>query len=112
MHTNDTTELSQALDELEEMRDRIVVRMAKYNRRASRQRDKMIKPRDFKKSDLIFHHTFDEGKRKPNWEGPFVILDDESKGAYRIQPPVERWNLTLGTRLFEKVLPIVLSIVM
>ena len=53
LRTRDTTELSQALDELEESRYRTAVRMAEYHRQASRQRDKMIKPRAFKKGDHV-----------------------------------------------------------
>ena len=40
LHTCDSTELSHALDEFEEMRDRAVVRMVEYHLRTSRQREK------------------------------------------------------------------------
>ena len=84
LHTNDTSELSQALDEFEEKRDRATIKMAEYYHQTFRQREKLIKPRAFSKGDLILRRTFDEVKLKPNWEGPFVIADDGSKGAYKI----------------------------
>ena len=45
----------------------------------------IIKQKAFSKGNLVFQRTFKEGKLKPNWDGPFIIADDGSKGAYRIQ---------------------------
>ena len=86
----DTIELTLALDEHEEERDQAIIQVAKYHHRASRQRDKLIKPKTFKKGDLVLRRTFDERKLKPNWEGPFIILDDESKGPCRLHSPYEK----------------------
>ena len=99
LRTSDTSELSQALDELQENRDQAVIRTVEYHRQAYRQREKIIKPKSFTKGDLVLRSTFKEGKLKPNWEGPFIIVDDRSKGAYRIQSQCEKIRLTLGTRL-------------
>ena len=78
--TSDTS-----LDELEEKSDRATIRMVKYHHQTFHQREKIIKPRAFSKGDLILRRTVEEGKLKPNWEGPFIIADNGSKGAYRIQ---------------------------
>ena len=85
LRTNDTFEFSHTLDELEERRDRAVIRIIEYHRQAFRQREKIIKPKTFSKGDLVLRCTFEEGKLKPNWEGPFIIADYGSKSAYRIQ---------------------------
>ena len=66
----------------------------------------MIKTRAFKKGDLILDRTFDEGMIKPNWEGPFLILDDGLKGSYRIQSPYGKiepcpWNSAYLKKYFH-----------
>ena len=40
--------------------------------------------RVFKRGGLVLRRTFDEGKFNPNWEGPFTIINEGSKGAYRL----------------------------
>ena len=85
LRTCDTFELSHSLDELKEKRDRAAIRTAKYYRLAFRQREKIIKPKAFNKGDLVLRRTFEDRKLKPNWEGPFIIVDDGSKGVYKIQ---------------------------
>ena len=62
-----------------------MIRMVEYHCRAFRQREKLIKPRAFKKGDVVLRQTFKDGKLKQNWEGPFIIVDEGSKGTYRIQ---------------------------
>ena len=51
--TSDTTVLALALNKLEENRDRVVVRIAKYHCQAARQRDKLVKSKAFKRGDLV-----------------------------------------------------------
>ena len=106
LRTNDTFELSQALNELEEKRDQAAIRMAEYHRRAFRWREKIIKPRAFSKGDLVLRQTFEEGKLKSNWEGPFIIANEGSKRAYRIRyycSKVEArpWNLAYLKKYFH-----------
>ena len=103
---DDASELTQALDVLEEKRDRAAVRMAKYHCQAFHQRAKLVKPRAFRKGDLILRRTFEEGKLKPNWEGPFIIVDDGCKGAYRIQSSCGKtephpWNSAYLKKYFQ-----------
>ena len=97
LRIGDTTELALALDELEEKRDMTAIQMVEYHHRAARQRDKLVIPKAFKRGDLVLRLTFDEGKLNPKWEGPFTIIDDGLKGAYRLQSPCEKiesrpWN--------------------
>ena len=73
MRTNDTSELSHTLDELEEKRNRATIKMVEYHRQDRRQKEKIIKPITFKKGDHILRHTFNEEKLKPN---------DESKNSF------------------------------
>ena len=104
--TNDTSKLSHALDELEEKRDQATIKIAEYHRQSFRQREKIIKLRAFNKGDLILQHTFKEGKLKPNWEGPFIIADDGSKGAFMIQSQCGKiearpWNSAYLKKYFQ-----------
>ena len=66
LRTSDPSELSEALDELKEKRDRAAVRVVEYHSKAFHQREKLIKPRAFRKGDLVLQRTFKEGKLKPN----------------------------------------------
>ena len=109
LHTCYIFELSQAMDELEEKREQAAIRATEYYHLAFHQREKIIKPKAFKTGDLVLRCTFEEGKLKPNWDGPFIIADDRSKGAYRIQSQcgkMEARSLELG--LFEEVFSVVL----
>ena len=102
----DSTKLAQALDELEEKRERAVIQMIEYQRRATRQVEQIVNSRAFNKGDLVLRRTFKEGKLKPIWEGPYIITDNGCKGAYRIQSPrggVEprRWNALYLKKYFQ-----------
>ena len=70
------TELAQSLDELEEKRERVGIQMAEYQRRAARHVERLVNPKAFIKGELVLRWTFEEGKLKPNWEGPYIIADE------------------------------------
>ena len=55
LHTCDTSVLSQALGELKEKREQAAIKMVAYYRQAFHQREKIIKPRAFKRGDLSFN---------------------------------------------------------
>ena len=106
LRSDDASELAQALDELEEKREQATVIMVKYHRRVFRQRATLIKLRAFCKRYLVLRRTFEEGKLKPNWEGPFIIVDNGCKGAYRIQSQRGKmeprpWNLAYLKKYFH-----------
>ena len=80
--------------------------MAKYEHRVTCQRNKLIRPRALKRGDLVLQWTFDKGKLKPNWEGSFIVVDDESKGACRLQSPYGKteprpWNSAYQKKYFQ-----------
>ena len=82
--TGNIVELTLLLDELEENRDKAAIRMVGYHHQATRQGDKLVRPRAFKRGNLVLRRTFNEGKLKLNQGGHFIVVDDISKGAYRL----------------------------
>jgi hypothetical protein len=92
------------LDLLEERRDLAVVRLASYQQRIKREHDKNIKPRVFRIGELVLRKVManirkpNEGKLRPNWEGPYKVLSQAGHGAFRLEDmdgkPVPRpWNI-------------------
>ena len=49
--------------------------------------EKYVKAKAFEKRELVLRRTFDEGKLRPNWEGPYIVMEYGWKGAYMIQSP-------------------------
>jgi hypothetical protein len=79
------------LDNLEEKRLHALQNLEAYQARMSRAFDKRLKIRSFKQGDLVLavirpmnitHRMKD--KFEPKWEGPYVVKDVYSSGAYRI----------------------------
>lgn len=79
------------LDNLEETRLRALQNLEAYQARMSRAFDKRVKRRSFKEGDLILAvirpmnitHKM-QSKFEPKWEGPYIVKDVYSSGAYRI----------------------------
>jgi hypothetical protein len=79
------------LDNLEEKRLHTLQNLEAYQARMSRAFDKRLKRRSFKQGDLVLAvirpmniaHRI-KGKFEPKWEGPYVVKDVYSSGAYRI----------------------------
>jgi ribonuclease HI len=82
------------LDGLEEKRLHALQKLEAYQARVSRAFDKRLKRRSFKQGDLVLAvirpmnvtHRM-QGKFEPKWEGPYIIKDVYSSGAYRIISP-------------------------
>ncbi|KAJ1256734.1 hypothetical protein BS78_K320600 [Paspalum vaginatum] len=82
------------LDSLEEKRLQALQNLEAYQARMSRAFDKCMKRRSFKQDDLVLAvirpmnvtHRM-KGKLEPKWEGPYVVKDVYSSGAYRIISP-------------------------
>lgn len=82
------------LDNLEETRLRALQNLEAYQARMSRAFDKRVKRRSFKEGDLILAvirpmnitHKM-QSKFEPKWEGPYIVKDVYSSGAYRIISP-------------------------
>ena len=81
------------LDRLEEKRLQALQKLEAYQARMSRAFDKRVKRRSFK-GDLVLAvirpmnitHQM-TGKFEPKWEGPYIVKDVYSSGAYRIIYP-------------------------
>jgi hypothetical protein len=79
------------LDDAEEKRLRALQNLEAYQARMTRVFDKRLKRRSFKERDLVLavvrpmnitHHM--QVKFELKWEGPFVLNDVYSNGAYQI----------------------------
>jgi hypothetical protein len=79
------------LDNAEEKQLRALQNLEAYQARMTRSFDKRLKRRSFKEGDLVLavvrpmnitHHL--QAKFEPKWEGPFIVKDVYSSGAYRI----------------------------
>uniref|UniRef100_A0A2N9GJR4 RNase H type-1 domain-containing protein n=1 Tax=Fagus sylvatica TaxID=28930 RepID=A0A2N9GJR4_FAGSY len=95
--------LRKDLDLLEERRDLVVVRLASNQQRIKKENDKNIKPRVFRVEELVLRKVMtntrkpNEGKLRPNWEGPYKVLSQAGHGAFRLEDmdgkPIPRpWN--------------------
>ena len=81
------------LDGLEEKWFQALQKLEAYQARMSRAFDKCVK-RSFKEGDLVLTvirpmnttHRM-KGKFEPKWEGPYIVKDVYSIGAYRIISP-------------------------
>ena len=82
------------LDILEEKRLRALQNLEAYQARMSRAFDKRVRRRSFKEGDLVLAvirpmnitHRM-QSKFEPKWEGPYIVKDVYSSGAYRIISP-------------------------
>jgi len=71
---------------IEEKRLKALCHAQLYQRRMMRAFDKKIKPREFKKGDLVLKKILNSqgdprGKWTPNYEGPYVVKEAYSGGA-------------------------------
>ncbi|KAK9053624.1 hypothetical protein SSX86_024698 [Deinandra increscens subsp. villosa] len=87
---NNSENLLQDLETIEELRDLAKVRMASYQQRVARSYNKNIRLRRFQVGDLVLRKAFQnttnpaDGKLAPKWEGPYLVESEEGKGAYRL----------------------------
>ena len=71
---------------MDERRLRVEDHVQAYQRKMTRAFRKRVKPRKFKKSDLVLKVlkgliNDPRGKFRPNWSGPYVIRDLTREGA-------------------------------
>ena len=82
------------LDILEEKRLHALQNLEAYQARMSQAFDKRVRRRSFKEGDLVLAvirpmnitHRM-QSKFEPKWEGPYIVKDVYSSGAYRIISP-------------------------
>lgn len=92
----------------EEMRDRALIRAAKYQQGLRCYHDHNVRPRQFQVGDLVLRKvqtTKDRHKLSPVWEGPFVVKKVARPGAYRLKTEDEEdipnsWNIDQLRRLY------------
>ena len=82
--------MSQNLDTIEEKRELASVRLAAYQQKMARHFNKNVRCRSFKEGDWVLRKVFQntkelgDGKLGPIWEGPYLISNVFSHGAYRL----------------------------
>jgi len=79
------------------------IREELVKRRACKRFNAKVKPRVFNEGDLIWRMRTEaikdptQEKLTPNWEGPFIIVENLQNGAYRLETLNEKtilrtWN--------------------
>jgi len=90
-------------DLLIEMPKKAQIQEVDTKKRATRKYNSKLKLRAFQNRDLVWRMANNarkiEGKFSANWEGPFRVVQDADKGAYRLeylsaQPIPNTWNIT------------------
>ncbi|KAL5773648.1 hypothetical protein ACOSP7_013286 [Xanthoceras sorbifolium] len=82
--------LAASLDLIEERRDAARLRVAVYKQMVVRYYNRKVKPRHFKKGDLVLMLLLpgarnpQEGALGPNWECPYIVDEDLGNGAYHL----------------------------
>ena len=99
-HNEDNLRIN--LDLLEERREIAAMREATYKQRIEKYYNKRTNPSSFKVGDYVLRLNSAskaeyQGKMGPTWEGPYRILHNYGKGAYKLMTlegdPVDRtWN--------------------
>ena len=74
------------LDGLEEERDVAKARSAFYQQQARRYQSREVRAKTYNDGELVLHlPEKKKDKLKPKWEGPFIIDEVLTRGAYRFR---------------------------
>ena len=79
------------LNLIDEVRTDADERTARYKNLMARQHDAMVKPRRLNIGDLVLKKVSlvtknpDHGKLRPNWEGPYRIINCKRQGSYYLE---------------------------
>ena len=87
-------------------------RMTRYKNLMARQYDAMVKPRRFNIGDLVLKRVSlatknrAYGKLRPNWEGPYKVINCRRQGSYYLEALDERklehpWNVEHLRRYYQ-----------
>ena len=75
-----------SLDALEEERDMAKARSAFYQQHARRYQSREVRAKTYNVGELVLHlPDKKKNKLKPKWEGPFIIDQVLTGGAYRLR---------------------------
>ena len=96
----------------DEQREAAAILIASYQRRLANSYNRRVKPRVFRRGDLVLRKVFENtadpttGKFQPNWEGPYVVTLVGDAGSYAIDKtngtPVPRmWNAMHLRRYYQ-----------
>ncbi|KAG9447595.1 hypothetical protein H6P81_013723 [Aristolochia fimbriata] len=99
----------QELESLDEKRLEAQQRLECYQARLTRAFNKKVKLRSFQKGDLvlavrrpIMATSRDGGKFAPKWEGPFVVQEVYTNGAYKLVTPEGRRLPAINGKFLKK----------
>ena len=92
----------------DEMRNKSLIRAARYHQGLRRYHDRNLKPRQFQAGDLVLRKiqsTKNRHKLSPIWEGPFVVKQVTRPGSYRLMTIDEEeipnsWNIDQLRRFY------------
>ena len=79
------------LDLINEVRTDVEERTERYKNLMARQHDAIVKPRQFNIGDLVLKKVSlatknpAHGKLRPNWEGPYRIINYKRQGSYYLE---------------------------
>jgi ribonuclease HI len=74
------------LNLIEERRLKALCHAQCYQKRIARAYNKKVKPREFREGDLVLKQIRgNDGKFKPNWEGPYVVKEVYAGNAIRLR---------------------------
>jgi hypothetical protein len=79
--------LEDAIDQLDEARDVVLLRSARYQQALRHYHERNMRPREFHVGDLVLRRvqgSKDRHKLSPPWEGPFIIHEVLRLGTYQI----------------------------
>ncbi|RDX67749.1 Tf2-11, partial [Mucuna pruriens] len=88
VQSNNEEELRTNLDLLQEVREIAHIREYAVKARAAKKYNKKLIPRRFNVADLVLRKITRKGesnKLSPLWEGPFRIMEEVGRGAYRLE---------------------------
>ena len=100
------------LDLIDEVRTDAKERTARYKNLMARQHDAMVKPRRLNIGDLVLKKVSlatknpAHGKLRPNWEGPYRIINCKRQGSYYLKALDGRklehsWNVEHLRRYYQ-----------
>ena len=87
---NNDDEINLNLNLLEERREMVAIREAKYKKKVEQYYNRRVRSEAFKVGDFVYRkndasRVEDQGKLGPNWEGPYRITEAYQHGTYKLQ---------------------------
>ena len=100
------------LDQIDEVRMNVKQRNTRYKNLMARQQDAIVKPKHFNIGDLILKkvslttRNLAHRKLRPNWEGPYRVINCKRQGSYQLEALDRRklehpWNVEYLRRYYQ-----------